>query len=69
MAASLRLKDNGITVAEMHRNVRPSALYEYAIRYEKAASAAENGRAGAYKDCRVVANSKLREQHSFPPDP
>ena len=43
MAALFDLKDHGITVAEIHRNLPPSALYEHAIRYEKDASIAENG--------------------------
>ena len=63
MAAPFNLKDHGITVTEIHRNLPPSALYEHAIRYEKDASIAENGALVAYsgvktgrspKDKRVV---------------
>ena len=63
MTALFDLKDHGITVAEIHRNLPPSALYEHAIRYEKDASIAENGALVAYsgvktgrspKDKRVV---------------
>src|ERR1700758_5215479 len=63
MTAPFNLKDHGITVAEIHRNLPPSALYEHAIRYEKDASIAENGALVAYsgaktgrspKDTRVV---------------
>src|ERR1700757_569281 len=63
MTALFDLKGHGITVAEIHRNLPPSALYEHAIRYEKDASIAENGALVAYsgvktgrspKDKRVV---------------
>ena len=37
------LKDHGISVAEIHRNLPPSALYGHAVRYEKDARIAENG--------------------------
>src|SRR5246127_5531740 len=65
MTAPFNLKDHGITVAEIHRNLPPSALYEHAIRYEKDASIADNGALVAYsgsktgrspKDKRVVKN-------------
>ena len=46
MSAPFNLKDHGVTVAEIHRNLPPSALYEHAIRYEKDASIAENGALG-----------------------
>src|SRR6185369_12807074 len=60
---SFDLNDYGLTVAEIHRNLPPSALYEHAIRFEKDASIAENGALIAYsgvktgrspKDKRVV---------------
>jgi phosphoenolpyruvate carboxykinase (ATP) len=63
MPALFDLKDHGITVAEIHRNLPPSELYEHAIRYEKEASIAEKGALVAYsgvktgrspKDKRVV---------------
>src|SRR3982750_1655789 len=59
------LKEHELNVAEVHRNLPPSALYEHAIRYEKDASIAENGALVAYsgaktgrspKDKRVVKN-------------
>src|SRR6516225_11130053 len=65
MTALFDLKDHGITVAEIHHNLPPSALYEHAIRYEKDASIAEKGALVAYsgvktgrspKDKRVVKN-------------
>jgi phosphoenolpyruvate carboxykinase (ATP) len=65
MAANSDLTAYGITVAEVHRNLPPSSLYEHAIRYEKDASIAENGALVAYsgvktgrspKDKRVVRN-------------
>jgi phosphoenolpyruvate carboxykinase (ATP) len=57
------LEPHQLTVAEVHRNLPPSSLYEHAIRYEKDASIAENGALVAYsgfktgrspKDKRVV---------------
>src|SRR6201998_2011724 len=63
MTALFDLKGHGITVAEIHRNLPPSALYEHAIRFETDASIAENGALVAYsglktgrspKDKRVV---------------
>jgi len=57
------LKDHGLDVLEVHRNLPPSSLYEHAIRYEKNTSIAENGALVAYsgvktgrspKDKRVV---------------
>ena len=59
------LAGHGLHVAEVHRNLPPSALYEHAIRYESDASIAENGALVAYsgvktgrspKDKRVVRN-------------
>jgi len=63
MTDPFNLKNHGVTVAEIHHNLPPSALYEHAIRYEKDASIAENGALVAYsgvktgrspKDKRVV---------------
>ena len=57
------LTGHGLTVAEVHRNLPPSSLYEHAIRFEKDASIADNGALVAYsgvktgrspKDKRVV---------------
>src|SRR5437588_5412669 len=48
MAEAFNLQDYDITVAEVHRNLPPSRLYEHAIRYEKDASIAENGALVAY---------------------
>ncbi len=59
----LDLIQHGLTVAEVHHNLPPGALYEHAIRYEKDASIADNGALVAYsgvktgrspKDKRVV---------------
>ena len=52
------LKDNGITVAKVHRNLPPSALYEHAIRYEKDASIAENGALVAYSGAKTGRSPK-----------
>ena len=38
---NFNLEQHQLTVAEVHRNLAPSALYEHAIRYEKDASIAE----------------------------
>ena len=60
---NFNLEQHQLTVAEVHHNLAPSALYEHAIRYEKDASIAENGALVAYsgvktgrspKDKRVV---------------
>jgi phosphoenolpyruvate carboxykinase (ATP) len=60
------LKGHELTVAEVHRNLPPGALYEHAIRYERRASIADNGALVAYsgaktgrspKDKRVVKNA------------
>jgi phosphoenolpyruvate carboxykinase (ATP) len=45
---SFNLERHQLTVAEVHRNLPPSALYEHAIRFEKDASIAENGALVAY---------------------
>src|SRR5215831_9600210 len=64
---SFKLENHGLTVAEVHRNLAPSSLYEHAIRFEKDASIAENGALVAYsgaktgrspKDKRVVKHPK-----------
>ncbi len=66
MGGSFDLREYGITVGEIHRNLAPSSLYEHSIRYEKDASIAENGALVAYsgvktgrspKDKRVVRDS------------
>jgi phosphoenolpyruvate carboxykinase (ATP) len=63
MDAAFDLRQYDITVAEVHRNLLPSQLYEHAIRYEKDVSIAENGALVAYsvvktgrspKDKRIV---------------
>jgi phosphoenolpyruvate carboxykinase (ATP) len=63
MGNAFNLQDYDLTVAEIHRNLSPSHLYEHAIRYERDASIAENGALVAYsgvktgrspKDKRVV---------------
>jgi phosphoenolpyruvate carboxykinase (ATP) len=65
MTPTFDLQNYGITVAEVHRNLPTSQLYEHAIRYEKDASIAENGALVAYsgiktgrspKDKRIVRN-------------
>ena len=62
---AFNLKDFGLNVAEVYRNLPPSALYEHAIRYDKDASIADNGALVAYsgaktgrspKDKRIVKN-------------
>ena len=61
------LKDHQLDVAEIHRNLPPSSLYEHAIRFEKDSSIAENGALVAYsgvktgrspKDKRVVKHAE-----------
>jgi phosphoenolpyruvate carboxykinase (ATP) len=69
METSFNLRDYGITVAEVHHNLSPSALYEHAIRFEKDTSIADNGALVAYsgvktgrspKDKRVVAEANSK---------
>jgi phosphoenolpyruvate carboxykinase (ATP) len=66
MDTAFHLNDYDLTVAEVHRNLAPSRLYEHAIRYEKDASIADNGALVAYsgvktgrspKDKRIVKHS------------
>src|SRR5438876_2493845 len=64
------LEQHGLTVADVHHNLQPSALYEHAIRFEKDASIAENGALVAYsgvktgrspKDKRIVRNAASQQ--------
>jgi ATP-dependent phosphoenolpyruvate carboxykinase len=72
MTSLFDLEDQGVTVAEIHRNLPPSALYEHVIRHEKDASIAENGALVAYsrvktgrspKDKRVVRHPDSEADH------
>jgi len=65
MNTSFNLHDYDIIVAEVHRNLPASVLYEHAIRFEKEACIADNGALVAYsgsktgrspKDKRIVRN-------------
>jgi phosphoenolpyruvate carboxykinase (ATP) len=58
MTAPFNLKDHGVTVTEIHRNLPASALYEHAIRYEKDASIAENGALVAYSGAKTGRSPK-----------
>jgi phosphoenolpyruvate carboxykinase (ATP) len=53
MTNPFNLEDHRIAVAEIHRNLPPSALYEHAMRYEKDASIAENGALVAYSGAKT----------------
>ena len=55
---SFDLKDHEITVAEIHRNMPPGALYEHAIRHEKRASIANNGALVAYSGAKTGRSPK-----------
>jgi len=52
------LQAHELTVAEVHRNLPPSALYEHAIRYDKGASIAENGALVAYSGAKTGRSPK-----------
>jgi ATP-dependent phosphoenolpyruvate carboxykinase len=58
MTAPFNLEDHGITVAEIHRNIPPSALYEHAMRYEKGTNIAENGALVAYSGVKTGRSPK-----------
>src|SRR5690242_10150677 len=68
MNTTFNLQDYDITVAEVHRNLPPSQLYEHAIRYEKDASIAENGALVAYSGVKTGRSPKdkrvVRHPHS-----
>ena len=61
-APPFNLQDHGIIVAEIHRNLPLSALYEHAIRYEKDASIAENGALFSL-DCASMTLSESPSSH------
>src|SRR5436190_6603340 len=48
----------GLTVAEIHRNLPPSSLYEHAIRFDKDASIADNGALVAYSGAKTGRSPK-----------
>jgi phosphoenolpyruvate carboxykinase (ATP) len=52
------LKDQGLTVAEIHRNLPPGALYEHAVRYERGARIADNGALVAYSGAKTGRSPK-----------
>src|SRR5437763_11732808 len=71
ISTPFNLTSNGLTVAEVFRNLAPSALYEHAIRHEKDATIAENGALVAYsgvktgrspKDKRVVKHAETEAE-------
>ncbi|MCE9555459.1 MAG: phosphoenolpyruvate carboxykinase (ATP) [Planctomycetes bacterium] len=58
MHNGFNLSEYGLTVAEVHRNLPPSSLYEHAIRYEKDASIAESGALVAYSGAKTGRSPK-----------
>jgi phosphoenolpyruvate carboxykinase (ATP) len=62
------LKDQGLTVAEIHRNLAPGALYEHAVLHEKGARIADNGALVAYSGAKTGRSPKdkrvVRHPHS-----
>jgi phosphoenolpyruvate carboxykinase (ATP) len=52
------LKAHELTVADIHRNLPPGALYEHAIRHEKRASIAANGALVAYSGAKTGRSPK-----------
>ena len=56
--APFDLTTHGLTVANVHRNLPASALYEHAIRFEKDASIAENGALIAYSGVKTERSPK-----------
>jgi len=57
-ANSFDLTGEQLVVAEVHRNLPPSSLYEHAIRFDKDASIAENGALVAYSGCKTGRSPK-----------
>src|SRR3984885_1705817 len=55
---AFNLTDFGLNVAEVYRNLPPSALYEHAIRYDKDASIADNGALVAYSGAKTGRSPK-----------
>lgn len=53
MATDFDLREYDLTVAEVHRNLPPSVLYEHAIRYEKDACVTSNGALVAYSGAKT----------------
>src|SRR5262245_66131043 len=54
----ISLKEHGLDVPELHRNLPPCALYEHAIRFEKDARIAENGALVAYSGAKTGRSPK-----------
>ena len=52
------LEGHQLIVSEVHRNLRPSSLYEHAIRYEKDARIAANGALVAYSGAKTGRSPK-----------
>ena len=52
------LKDQGLTVREVHHNLPPSTLYEHAIRYDRDSCIAENGALVAYSGTKTGRSPK-----------
>ena len=67
MSGTLNLQEYGLTVAEVHRNLPPSSLYEHAMRHEKDASIAENGALVAYSGAKTGRSPKdIEDQITYP---
>jgi phosphoenolpyruvate carboxykinase (ATP) len=64
----ISLKEHGLDVAEVYRNLPPCTLYEHAIRYEKDAKIAENGALVAYSGAKTGRSPKdkrvVKHEHS-----
>src|SRR3954454_14379060 len=58
MEHAFHLRDDGLTVEEIHHNLPPGLLYEHAIRYEKDANIAENGALVAYSGVKTGRSPK-----------
>ena len=69
MTKPFDLQDYEITVAEIHRNLPPSLLYEEAIRHDTEASIAHNGALVAYSGEKTGRSPKDKRIVQHPPRP
>ena len=65
VTSGFSLKEHELSVAQVHRNLSPSSLYEHAIRFDNDASIAENGALVAYSGAKTGALRKTNAWSSI----